>query len=356
MDDELLPLSAFIEEAADMDTAPERLTELAHYETLQPLIAANPNTPAAILEQLSKAADPTIRRAVAQNPNTPIQILCHLAGEFPHEFLRNPLIPILNMTRPDFIKELPSFSWISLLRFENISNSWLKQVKTDKFYQSSRRDVLQLLHLHITQKNKDLEPWRTRAGSELNGYRKSPPQPVATNATEEMNIFLLFVSLFPYTVPMLKKQWVKAARIQPRTTGVALASSITLGSKTLNLLLNEKNIFVRCQVIRHPRISTKILAGLANHGRVEIRRAVASNPHTPLENIYTLLSDSDPTVRRAAVTHPSLTYEDYEILALDEDESVRATLATLPQLDAALLTQLAGDPGSRVPRSRRPQY
>ncbi len=71
MDNELLSPSAFTE-AADMDTASERLVELARYAVLQPLVAANPATPAAVLEQLSEASDPAVRRAVAQNPNASV--------------------------------------------------------------------------------------------------------------------------------------------------------------------------------------------------------------------------------------------------------------------------------------------
>jgi len=349
MDDELLSPSTFAE-ATNMDTPSERLAEFADYTILQPLIAANPNTPASVLKQLSEAGDPAIRRAVAQNPNAPVQVIRQLAGEFPHEFFRNPLISILNMTNPDFIKGLSPFSWMSLLRFENLPIYWLEQIKNHRSYSDEWMATQRLLHLHVvTQKNRAPEQWRTRANSELKGYRKSPPKrAVVIDPTDEMDILLLFVSLFPHTAPMMRKQWAKAAHAQPRQIGIVLAASRTVSSKTLRVLLNEKDIFVRCQVLRHPSISTKTLAGLANHGRSEIRRAVASNPHTPQASIATLISDSDPAVRRAAVTHPSLTTKDYEVMILDEDKSVRATLATLPQLDHTLLTQLANDSAPRI--------
>ncbi|BCL77556.1 hypothetical protein ccbrp13_00210 [Ktedonobacteria bacterium brp13] len=347
MEDELLLPSAFTE-AVDMDATSERLTELARYGVLQPLIAANPATPAVILEQLGKSSDATIRRAVAQNPNTPVSLLCSLAGEFPQEFLRNPLIPILNMTSPRFIHRLSVFSWASLLRFENIPALWLQQIKIDTSYQYRWPEVWKLLQLHVTQTGSIPGSWQTEAGSALIGYRKKARRSVAIDPVAEMEIFLLFSMLFPGMVPMLKEQWLNAAKTQPRLTAVALALCTTPGDKNVRALLTEENSFVLCQIARHSRTSAKILDRLTVHKRSEIRRAVASNPHTGSENIAVLLSDPDPTVRRMAVAHPSLRDADHEMMLQDEDASVRAALAVQSRLDHALLTQLVGDSSARV--------
>jgi hypothetical protein len=84
-------------EASDINTAPERLAALSHDHTLKTLIASNHATPATILETLSNEKDPIIRRAVTENPNTPVAILLHLAQEFPHTFLANPIMPFLRV-------------------------------------------------------------------------------------------------------------------------------------------------------------------------------------------------------------------------------------------------------------------
>ncbi|HEY4386624.1 MAG TPA: hypothetical protein VGN34_19380, partial [Ktedonobacteraceae bacterium] len=171
MSDEIVSPALFTE-AANMDTFPARLTALARFAVLQPLIAANPATPPATLEQLSTSNDSGIRRAVAQNPNASVQTLCLLAGEFPQEFLQNPIIPFLSMTRPAFVKDLPLFSWASLLRFENLSRSWLQQIVTDKSYQRNRSPILQLVQLHVALAGKKPEAWKFEATHALRAYRQ----------------------------------------------------------------------------------------------------------------------------------------------------------------------------------------
>ncbi|HTK06437.1 MAG TPA: hypothetical protein VL485_04650 [Ktedonobacteraceae bacterium] len=360
MPDEIVSPALFTE-AANMDTFPARLTALARFAALQPLIAANPATPPTTLEQLSTSTDPGIRRAVAQNPNASVQTLCRLAGEFPQEFLHNPIIPLLSMTRPAFVKDLPLLSWASLLRFENLSRSWLQQIVTDKSYERNRSPILRLVQLHVTQAGKKPEAWRFEATHALRAYRQIGKfqqtvgyQPKATplasiHQQAEIDIFLLLALLCPQCAPMLKEQWTNVVHTSPDRIVGALSSSLAISSKTLSLLSFERNVPVLCQVARHPRTPANVLVHLAGRRLSwEVRCAVASNPHTPLENVYRLLSDSKRVVRRAAVSHPALTQQDYEILALDQETSVRAALARVPRIGLDLLSQLARDPAPAV--------
>jgi hypothetical protein len=342
------PPPSFFAEAANMDTPPERLTELVRYAVLQPLIATNPATPPDTLEQLREANDPAIRRAIVQNPNAYVTTLGRLASEFPQEFLRNPIVPILNMTRPRFIMEFPPAAWISLLRFENIPLSWLQHIKTDRSYQRGQPGVWKLVQLHVSQTGDTHKAWRAEADSELKEYRQKPPQSAAIDPQDDVDTFLLFVLLFPQYVSMLKEQWANAARTSPRKTGAVLSTSIEMSRKTMSVLSFERSCFILCQVARHRCTSEKALARLAARSMPEVRRAVASNARTPLENLYILMADKNHTVRRVVATHPALLPEDHEILALDEDSTVRAALATLPRLKYELLIQLASDPAAVV--------
>lgn len=343
-----------------MDTPAKRLEELARFPILLPLIAANPATPAAVLAQLSEANEVEIRRAVALNPNALLPVLGRLAGEFPGEFLRNPVLPILNMTRPGFIKELPFLAWASLLRFEQLSPAWFQQIKTDIRYQRNQDAIWKLLQLHVnligTTRKVIVLPyfdqrgrqWKAIIQDELKRDLQAAPRPAALAVGDEMDLFWLFVLLMPPAVPMLKAQWIQAARTSERQAGLMLASSVAIGEKTLTRLTHEKSLFVRCQVARHPRTSAKILGRLASSRHPEVRSAVASNPRAPAGLISTLLADSQASVRRAAISHPSLTSEDYEIMALDHESSVRAALAALHLLDNTLFARLAGDPAATV--------
>jgi hypothetical protein len=61
-----------IYEAANPNTTPERLAELATDEnwSVRECVARNPNTPAKTLEQLATDEDSEVRYWVANNPNT----------------------------------------------------------------------------------------------------------------------------------------------------------------------------------------------------------------------------------------------------------------------------------------------
>lgn len=337
------PPPSFFAEAANMDTPPQRLTELVRYAVLQPLIAANPATPPDTLEQLREASDPAIRRAVAQNPNAYVTTLGRLASEFPREFLHNPIIPLLNMTRPRFIQELPPTAWISLLRFENIPSSWIQFIKDNRSYQYSQPALRRLVQLHVSQRDITHKAWRAEVNSELKAYRQNPPQPTAIDPKDDVNIFLLFALLFPQYGSMLKRQWAYAAQTAPRQTGAVLSTSIALSRKSISALSFNRSSFILCQIARHRSTSEKVLAQLAARKMPEVRRAIASNARTPLENLYILIADDDHTVRRAVATHPALDSGDHDFLALDKDSSVRAALAALPRLKPELLIQLASD-------------
>lgn len=359
MDEELLPPSVFTE-AADMDTRPIRLAILARHAVLHQLIAANPATPADVLAQLSESSEVEVRRAVTLNPNASLQVLGRLASEFPQEFLRNPILPILNMTQPDFIKKLPVLAWAGMLRSEQISPAWFQQVKSDVRFQRLQPAIWKLIQLHVSQTgetrktldqlvlDKPPRSWKITLQEEFKRNRAMGIHATALTPADEGELLLLFVLLFPAVVPMLREQWIQAARNVERQAGSLLAFTKTVGGKTLAVLSQEKSLYVRCQVARHPRVSAKILSRLALAIQPEIRRAVASNPATPPEIIAPLLADPHSSVRRAAASHPALTSQDHEMLASDKESSVRAALASLHLLDQRLITQLASDPSAQV--------
>src|SRR5581483_6071230 len=91
-------------EAADSETAPERLIELSRIRELRAIVAANPSTPPTCLEQMSKSKNAIIRHIIVRNPNTPINALLKLAAEFPRTFLTNPVLTLLTLSEPDFIR------------------------------------------------------------------------------------------------------------------------------------------------------------------------------------------------------------------------------------------------------------
>ena len=362
MADETLPESWFAD-AADMNTPADLLEQLAGYADLQPLIAANPAASPHLLTELSNSDNLAIRRAVAQNPNTPVPVLCFLATEFPREFLRNPIVPLLNMTEPQFIQKLPFASWSSLLKFADLPAAWFQQIKGDIAFRNNQAELWKLMQLHVSLADESSGDTRFSPGDARLAARKDQPQPGALSPQEETDLFLRFVLLFPYTSPMLKEQWVSAARVAPRKTGIALSLSKNVGPKTLARLAQENNIFILSQVARHPATSPRLLQWLAGYkiktgyqkkywfleqNQRVVQCAVAGNPRTPQGAIYQLVSANEVVLRRQAVLHPSLEALDHAIMALDKEAEVRAALAPLPRLASDVYAQLATDPAPEV--------
>jgi hypothetical protein len=172
---------------------------------------------------------------------------------------------------------------------------------------------------------------------------------------DDIVLFVLFVLLFPYTVPMLREQWLVFARADQQKTEVVFSVLRGVGPKTLALLAREKDNAILEQVARHPATTPRLLKHLAQYrwsrsifGPNNVWKAVAGNPRTPQEAMYRLISAPHASLRRRAVTHRSLEMLDLEIMALDQDASVRAALATTHHLSDELYTQLARDPAPGV--------
>lgn len=70
-------------------------------------IAANPQTPIDLLQQLAYSSDRLIRKTVVGNPNTPREILFKLGAEFPESLINNPVWDLLFLEEPTAIGDLP---------------------------------------------------------------------------------------------------------------------------------------------------------------------------------------------------------------------------------------------------------
>ncbi|BAZ40865.1 hypothetical protein NIES4101_68260 [Calothrix sp. NIES-4101] len=92
--------------ANSIHTAPELLTELAGHEDIQ------------------------VRQAVAGNPNTPTDVLLQLAEEFPQEFVKNPVLPLLQLENPEFHKLIPYSVIQNILACEGAPQEWLRLFAT----------------------------------------------------------------------------------------------------------------------------------------------------------------------------------------------------------------------------------
>jgi hypothetical protein len=88
-----LPAAVLEKLMADRPNWSKRYGDCATWFYLTPIIARNPNTPAALLAQLAEEEDYRLRYAVAQNPSAPTAVLAQLA-EDGVDVAKNPNAPL----------------------------------------------------------------------------------------------------------------------------------------------------------------------------------------------------------------------------------------------------------------------
>jgi hypothetical protein len=335
------PLAA---EAASIDTALGRLDELAHQPRLMHIVAANPATSAETLEKLAKSNDEEICRAVAHNPNTPVPVLLRLAQRFPLEFLSNPILPLLNLSQPDFIKKLDGSAWLQLLRFDRVPAVWLKWLQQGIIQptHSQRRDMLDEARFYVALAGEVGKGWEKQARRALHEDRRLLNYLFRVDS----QLFLLCLLAFPD----LAAQWgIELRSMRKELLLLVLGRSPALSGQTLALLAREQEPAIRCAVARHPQTPAKVLKKLIDHSTdAAVRRAVASNPHISIKLLRRLAGDSEASVRVAAAHHPHAPLDVLETLALDTDFSVRAAVASHCKLSLELYQLLVNDVDSTV--------
>ncbi|MBZ9712649.1 variant leucine-rich repeat-containing protein [Deinococcus multiflagellatus] len=83
-----------------------------------------PGTTAAELERLAQGAPPELRAAIAAHPNTPPALLEDLAATFPAQVLANPALPLLRLAHPRLLLDVPLHTLLRLLSQPD-APSWL---------------------------------------------------------------------------------------------------------------------------------------------------------------------------------------------------------------------------------------
>ncbi|HET8842618.1 MAG TPA: hypothetical protein VFN35_14220 [Ktedonobacteraceae bacterium] len=58
-------------------------------------------------------------------------LLLQLAQQFPHEFLQNPVLSLLFLTRPDFLTQLAPDAWLQLLDCPELPLAWREWLLQD---------------------------------------------------------------------------------------------------------------------------------------------------------------------------------------------------------------------------------
>ncbi|GHO77153.1 hypothetical protein KSD_49240 [Ktedonobacter sp. SOSP1-85] len=331
-------------EAANPETAPARLAELAQERELKHIIAANPNAPSNLLEAFALDQNDVVRRATTQNPNTPLTQLLKLIEEFPHEFLCNPLLPLLNLAQPDFIKKASPKAWLQLLRCAEIPQHWLQWFQQGHVMIASyvKEHVMISYNAHISVAGEITSPEELQK-SHLNIFQ--PRQPLDRGLPEHESLILTTMVL-----PDLAKHWLRQGEFNKHVERLItlIYHNQNIDEDVLRGLAQHKEVRVRQAVARHPRTSDEVLLRLLQDKKLEVRYSLIKRTHMSSTLLAHLVASSDPYLRQAAVRHPQLEEHILEKLARDTDVIVRTAVAARHGLSEQIYSQLAQDKYDQV--------
>ncbi|GHO51597.1 HEAT repeat domain-containing protein [Ktedonobacter robiniae] len=328
----------YANEAANPETTPVRLAELAQERELKPIIAANPNTPSNLLQAFALDPNGAVRRATAQNPNTPLPQLLKLIEEFPHEFLRNPILPLLNLAQPDFIKKAQPKAWLQLLRCEEIPQHWIQWFQQDSFV--SRSNIKEYLirsckaHIRVAGELENTQdPQTIRLDLLL-------PREQLGNSSYGAGHFLI-----GNVLPDLVNHWLRQGEFHtnPDTIVSLIHSCPNIDEDILRDLAQHQQAKVREAVARHLNTPEEVLQQLLQDQEPQVQYSLASRRKLPQALLKHLISSNNPRLRRAAALHPQLEIPVLEALAQDPDVTVRRATASRHGLAEHIYSLLAHD-------------
>ena len=330
----------YASEAANPETEPVRLTELAQEHELRPIIAANPNALSSLLESFAQDPNTVVRRATAQNPNTPLPQLLKLIEEFPHEFLCNPILPLLNLAQPDFIKKASPKAWLQLLRCEEIPQHWLQWLQQGHVMISSyvKEHVLLSYDAHISVAG---EIANLQEMQKMRLDLLQPRSPLYSNNYIHELLILTCTALPDFVNHWLHQQELKNANVE--NLAIALRYSPSIDEDILRELSEHQVVQARQAVAHHPCTPEDVLLRLLQDSELEIRYSIAKRAKLSQSLLTLLASSSDPLLRKGVARQPQVEKHILEILAQDTDAIVRRAVAARHGLPERLYHQLAYD-------------
>ncbi|MDW8426345.1 MAG: hypothetical protein RMK51_10450 [Meiothermus sp.] len=335
-------MTMFLEEAQNPKTAPERLRALA------------------------SRPEAEVRRAVAANPNTPEAVLWRLAVHFPEAVLSNALLELLWLVNPNWLAEMPGYARQRLLSCPEAPAPLLRWAVREG-------DTPALLSL---LQNPAAPPEWVEAlcahpllavaeAARLHIGLEAEPLEAALGWCE---VDLDYLELRQLVLLGMAPSWLapRLAQEPDTTLRLALLEQPDLPRRVLEAFLFDDEEEVRRAARQHPatppetaRMLHLLEAGLPVEAPFEallggpdglypqanfwIRRLLAAHPETPRHLLERLLTDDDWRVRVALAANPGLPEAWFLTLAQDGDRDVRRALAANPRTPAGLLGPLLAD-------------
>jgi uncharacterized membrane-anchored protein YhcB (DUF1043 family) len=296
--------------------SPEQAWRLAVDESQLVLqhLAANPNIPADLLEELGTREEVSIRLASAKNPKATASQLQRFAvdrEEIRREVARH------NNTLP-----------------ETLSNLAKGKESREKEYQLREHiagnphtpiEVLEALYQDKTPPTENPSKFFSLSAFRFNSYLVQTCQALALNPNTPVKILEELAQHEKYII----RQYV--------------AQHAKLPLSTLEQLAKDPIKEVIHTALQNPRMPSSILASLINSPDEGLRSILAEHPNTPSEVLLQLATDSSGEVRAAVMENPKISPEALQILSADPHFVIRAICSSKPSLPSECLTLLSQD-------------
>jgi hypothetical protein len=336
------------QEAIDPSTKPERLRALAkRSETLERMVAQNPNTPTDLLIELSKKPDRKIKEGLAKNPSTPPDILFSLVKIFPGEFLRNPVLDLLFVEDPNVINTISEEAFAALLRREEAPPHFFRLAYQKKPSPKLRRVMAQNPKAPTSILEELAQGADQEEAKALLGNPSSTPKTIAILIT---NKGLLHLRAHILRSGRLTKEYKELVE----KVGLLEKPAVHKPSREELSVLAELGEIAQCFVAEHPQCPEDLLAKLVS-GPTSVCVSIAQNAVTP-RWILIKLADDRPDTSWAVAQNEKLPSEYLARLAASSNANTRASAAKNLNTPTESLGEMLFDPapGVRFGASKNP--
>jgi hypothetical protein len=346
-------------EAADPNTPPERLEELAAFNTaVQTLVAGNPNTPPRTLETLARSKSAAVQSAVTRNPNTPTATLLLLAPKDPQAFVQNPVLPLLELEDTHFTTRMTELDALSFVQHDAMTTEALNLLATHPseevqcqlaLHPSSAPSLIRTLQRsprprvrvpatrHVNLSADPGTAWARLALEDLRTHHAALHRPLEKNPPRPMTLVQL-LGIF-HECSSWAAELLFTERFGRRTGMVNLTAHFG----------THRNGELRAGAATHPLASASLLEALTSDRNMHVRRAAASNPFAPISVLEAMMNDPTDTARKGVAENPNAPVKLLEALSEDSNGSVRHALCTNPNLPAFLLEKLGVEDHAFIP-------
>jgi hypothetical protein len=368
-------LALIVEEAASVDTLPEKLLELAKTSIeISRIVAQNTCTPPQLLEELATASDYQIRQAVVSNPNTPTDVLFKLGIEFPSELLENPVFSLLFLENLDLLSQMPEETAACLLKLESVPDEFIQwglsrnrllillalamNPKTPRddleaMVNSRHSKVAAVAKLHMQLAPRMTTGWKNAVSSALR-KRKLTDDYLYHEISQEIVLWEIgaisesFLGILetnvhthiarnPDTPTHILQLLLENIKRVTKNTRLAAAGNVNTPPSVLEQLVGDNDRQVRLAAFLNPHTPSQIIQ------QWYVESAAVNNPQTSSQELCELLESQWLPIRRGVALHQNTPVSILEKLAKAKDSQVRMAIAENQKAPKHLLEILAQD-------------